>query len=178
VSVTEAPRPRMSAPARRDALIDAAIWEFAVGGLHGTPVSRVAQRAGVTQPYIFSLFTKRELFIAATERGFERVGEIVAAAAADFRAPGAESESELVAELCRGYAELLRSDRALLMLQHHAYAACGDPAIGASVRRAHGRLVTRVKRLNPVLGERIGEFVRYAMWINVTAMIGGEEPSA
>ena len=48
--------------------------EFAHGGLHGTPVERIARRVGVAQPYVFSLFpSKRELFLAALQRGFERV---------------------------------------------------------------------------------------------------------
>ena len=60
--------------------------EFAHGGLHGTPVDRIARRVGVAQPYVFSLFgSKRELFLAAVERGFERVGERFTEAAADVR---------------------------------------------------------------------------------------------
>ena len=50
--------------------------EFAHGGLHGTPVDRIARRVGVAQPYVFSLFAnKRELFLAAVERGFELIAE-------------------------------------------------------------------------------------------------------
>ena len=70
------PRQRVPAAERRDALIDAAVHEFAHGGLHGTPVDRIARHVGVAQPYVFSLFgSKRELFLAAVERGFELVGK-------------------------------------------------------------------------------------------------------
>ena len=70
---------------RRDALIEAAVHEFAHGGLHGTPVDRIARRVGVAQPYVFSLFgSKRELFLAAVERGFELIAETFTAAAAEF----------------------------------------------------------------------------------------------
>ncbi len=59
--------------------------EFAHGGLHGTPVDRIARRVGVAQPYVFSLFaSKRELFLAAVERGFELVAETFTRAAAEF----------------------------------------------------------------------------------------------
>lgn len=70
-------RTRVPAAQRRDALIEAAVVEFAHGGLHGTPVERIARRVGVTQPHVFSLFAsnKRELFVAAVKRGFELVGE-------------------------------------------------------------------------------------------------------
>ena len=77
---------RVPAAERRDALIDAAIEEFALGGLHGTPVDRIARRVGVAQPYVFSLFaTKRDLFIAAVERGFEMVSGLFTESAAEFK---------------------------------------------------------------------------------------------
>ena len=72
---TEAKTSRQRVPAaeRRDALIEAAVHEFAHGGLHGTPVDRIARNVGVAQPYVFSLFgSKRELFLAAVERCFSR----------------------------------------------------------------------------------------------------------
>ena len=69
--------------------------EFAHGGLHGTPVERIARRVGVAQPYVFSLFAgKRELFLAALERSFERVAETFRAAAADYREGRAPAECE------------------------------------------------------------------------------------
>src|SRR5580700_2821522 len=73
-STTEqkSPRQRIPAAERREELILAAVHEFAHGGLHGTPVERIARRVGVAQPYVFSLFaSKRELFLAAVERDFQ-----------------------------------------------------------------------------------------------------------
>ncbi len=79
------PRHRVPASERRDALIEAAVLEFAHAGLHGTPVDRIARRVGVAQPYVFSLFAnKRELFLAAVERCFELVGAAFEKAAAEF----------------------------------------------------------------------------------------------
>src|SRR6202035_5518496 len=74
-------RRRVPAAERREALIAAAVHEFASSGLHGTPVDRIARRVGVAQPYVFSLFAgKRELFLAAIQRGFEVTAETFAAA--------------------------------------------------------------------------------------------------
>src|SRR6201996_5842165 len=82
---TKTTRQRVPAAQRRDALISAAVHEFAHGGLHGTPVDRIARTVGVAQPYVFSLFgNKKELFLAAVERSFERVGELFTRAAAEF----------------------------------------------------------------------------------------------
>src|SRR5258706_3911558 len=60
---------RKTAEERRDQILDAAITEFAIGGLHGTSTEKIAQRVGLSQPYLFRLFeTKKQLFIAAIER--------------------------------------------------------------------------------------------------------------
>src|SRR6478609_733762 len=64
---------RLTAEERRDAVIAAALTEFAQGGLAGTSTDAIARRAGVSQPYLFQLFgTKKELFIAVIHRCFER----------------------------------------------------------------------------------------------------------
>lgn len=57
-SQNKTPRPRVPASERREALIEAAVHEFAQTGLHGTPVDRIARRVGVAQPYVFSLFAR------------------------------------------------------------------------------------------------------------------------
>src|SRR5580658_7150701 len=92
---TSEKRQRVPAAERRDALIDAALDEFAQTGLHGTPVDRIARRVGVAQPYVFSLFpTKRDLFIAAVERGFEMVTELFTESALQFKRDHADEEYE------------------------------------------------------------------------------------
>src|SRR5450755_4617666 len=78
-------RQRVPASERRDALIDAAVHEFAQTGFHGTPVDRIARRVGVAQPYVFSLFgSKRDLFLAAVERGFAQITARLTEGAANF----------------------------------------------------------------------------------------------
>src|SRR3954453_8125006 len=86
MSATNTPaRKRVPAAERREELISAAVHEFAHGGLHGTPVERIARRVGVAQPYVFSLFqSKRELFLAALERGFQLVAETFTKGAEEF----------------------------------------------------------------------------------------------
>ena len=145
-------RRRVPAAERREELIAAAVHEFAHGGLHGTPVERIARRVGVAQPYVFSLFgNKRELFLAALERSFERIAAAFEQAAADFREGRAPAECEDALEaMGRAYMELLASDRDYLMLQHQSYAACDDE-VGARprappLRRAGGARAAAVRR--------------------------------
>ena len=135
-------RRRVPAAERREALISAAVHEFAGSGLHGTPVDRIARRVGVAQPYVFSLFAgKRELFLAAIDHCFDRFDDTFVRAAADFRAGASPEDCEdALMAMGRAYKELLDTDRDYLMLQHQAYAACDDPLVCARVRRRYAEL--------------------------------------
>lgn len=160
-------------------LIDAAVAEFAHGGLSGTPVDRVARRVGVAQPYVFSLFpTKRDLFLAAVERGFQRVADVFTAAAAAYREGSAPAECEdALMAMGLAYKQLLASDRDCLLLQHQAYAACHDEHVRAAVRRCYARLVEMVRTLSGAEEERLDDFFRHGMALNVAAAMAVPELS-
>ena len=173
------PRQRVPAAERRDALTEAAVHEFARGGLHGTPVDRIARRVGVAQPYVFSLFAnKRELFLAAIDRCFELVTATFTTAAAQVDADAAPPQADVLKAMGNAYMELLSSHRDYLMLQHHAYAACDDELIRTHVRSSYARLVAHVERLSGAEPEPIDEFFRYGMWLNVAAAMGVQDLSA
>jgi AcrR family transcriptional regulator len=172
-------RQRVPASERRDALIDAAVHEFAHGGLHGTPVARIAQRVGVAQPYVFSLFpTKRDLFLAAVERGFDLTGETFSRTAEEFDPATAPPDVDVLRAMGRAYVETLETHRDYLLLQHQAYAACDDPVIRDRVRYLYARLVAHVESLSEAEPERIDDFLRHGMWLNVAAAMGVEDLSA
>jgi AcrR family transcriptional regulator len=166
-------RRRMSADERREAIVEAAVHEFAHGGLHGTPVDRIARAVGVAQPYVFSLFSsKRELFLAAVARGFATIGEVFTQAAAAYDPALAEEGSDMLSAMGTAYVEMLERDRDQLMLQHQAYAACDDPVVRDRVRAHYAELVNLVQRLSGALPERIDQFFSYGMWLNVAAAMG------
>jgi AcrR family transcriptional regulator len=178
-ATTSTRRQRVPAAERRDALIEAAVHEFAQGGLHGTPVDRVARRVGVAQPYVFSLFgSKRELFLAAVERCFDLVAETFTRAAEEFDPTAAPPDIDVLKAMGHAYVELLSLHRDYLMLQHHAYAACDDEVIRKRVRASYARLVVHVEQLSGAEQERIDDFFRYGMWLNVAAAMGVEDLSA
>jgi AcrR family transcriptional regulator len=160
-------------------LISAAVHEFARGGLHGTAVDRIARRVGVAQPYVFSLFpNKRELFIAAIERSFERIADAFRRAAADHReGRGPEECEDTLQAMGLAYRELLESDRDYLMLQHQCYAACDDEVVRARVRHRFAGLVELARELSDADPERLDEFFRRGMALNVAAALGVEELS-
>jgi len=170
-------RQRVPAAERRDALVDAAIHEFAQTGLHGTPVDRIARRVGVAQPYVFSLFSsKRELFLQAVERCFEKVYEMLAEATKEFDPAIAVPGSTPLSPMANAYNEQLDENRDLLLLQQHAYAACGDDQVRPRVRACYERLQAQVKELSGADDETVEEFFRYGMWINVNAALGVADP--
>jgi AcrR family transcriptional regulator len=166
-------RQRVPASERRDALIEAAVHEFAHGGLHGTPVDRIARRVGVAQPYVFSLFgSKKELFLAAVERGFQVVEERLRQGAADFDPAIALPDADVLTAMGNAYVQLLETDRDYLMLQLNSYAACDDEVIRERVRGWYARLIARVQEISGADSESLDEFFRYGMWLNVAAAMG------
>src|SRR3974377_2115204 len=67
---------RMPAAERREMVLDAAVAEFAVHGLAGTPAEDAARGAGISQPYLFRLFpTKKALFLALVDQCYRRVAD-------------------------------------------------------------------------------------------------------
>ena len=159
------PSTRLTADERRLQILGFAREEFAATGLHGTSTEVIAQRAGVSQPYLFRLFgTKKGLFMACVERGFDHVAEVFANAA-----EGAQRGHELEA-MALGYAQLLQ-DRQELLAQMQAYAACADPEIRELVRARFAALWRLVERLSGAPGDDIRAFFAKGMLMNVAAAV-------
>jgi AcrR family transcriptional regulator len=173
------PRKRVPAAERRDALIEAAVHHFAHGGLQGTKVSAIAKDVGVAQPYVFSLFpTKRDLFLAAVGRCFEKVEALFREAVAEFEKNGPqEPEEDAMKAIGHAYMGRITENPDQLLLQMQAYAACGDDAgIQTTVRRNFARLVDLARELTGVTDdEEIDGFFQIGMWCNVAAALGVED---
>jgi len=159
--VTHMPRqraPLSTSEARRDAVVDAAIAEFAHTGYHGTPISNVAALAGISQAYVFKLFPgKITLFVAALDRCFELVENALSAGAA--RVDGAEPEKILHA-MGGAYAELIADNR-LLMLQVHAQSAADIPEIAEALRRGFARVTRFAKKRSGAENAQVQRFIAY-----------------
>jgi AcrR family transcriptional regulator len=156
-------RTRQTAEERREAIGDIAYEEFALRGLHGTPTSEIAKKAGISHAYLFRLFpTKTDLFIKAAERCFERTYETFRKAA-----EGKEGAEALEA-MGHAYVELL-DDRTALLAQLHNYTACEDPEICAVVRKGFGELVQFVEKASGADPDTVRMFFATGMLLNVVA---------
>ena len=157
------PRQRIPAAERRELVLDAAVAEFAVHGLAGTSTEDVARRAGISQPYLFRLFsTKKALFLALVERCFSRLEGTFTAAAGDL------TGDEALAAMADSYTRLL-DDRTLLLLQMQIYAACGDPEIRDVTRAAYKHLWEMVERITGLPFQAVVDFFAVGMLMNVAA---------
>jgi AcrR family transcriptional regulator len=167
---------RSSKEERRREIVEAAVREFSIGGLHGTPVEAIAKQVGVSQPYLFQLFgTKKDLFIAAVRRGFERTVAVFRTAAAE--AGEDAGPVEILTEMGVAYHRLL-DDRSLLLMQMQAYAACADEEIRDVVRDEMLRLVHFVQSASGAPEAAIREWLAYGMLMNVVAAMDLTEVDA
>lgn len=154
----------MSAEARRDQVLEAAVTEFALSGLNGTSTEVIARRVGVSQPYLFRLFgTKKDLFLAAVNRTFDRTIET-------FRRAAEANPGRVLPAMGDAYSKLV-SNREELLMQLQAYAACGDPEVQAVVRTRFSKLLIELTALSGADDHAVMSFVRTGMLLNVvTAM--------
>ncbi len=98
--------------------IEAALAEFGQTGYNGTSTAVIAERVGVSQPYLFRLFpSKRALFLAAAERCFDDIEGLMRDAAG-----GLYGEDALKA-MSVAYNRTLRERPELLRFQLKLYAA-------------------------------------------------------
>ena len=86
-------------------------------------------------------------------------------------------DTDALTAMGKAYVEMLSTDRDHLMLQLQAYAACDDELIRDRVRALYAQLVRHVETISGADQERIDDFFRYGMWLNVTAAMGVEDLS-
>jgi AcrR family transcriptional regulator len=156
---------RHTAEERRVEIAAAAAIEFARRGLDGATTDRIAERAGVSQPYVVRLFgTKKALFLAVANRAFERIAAAFQAAAVG------ETVDERLEGMALAYIQLLQ-DRDELALQLQLYAAAYDPEIRACVATRFAQLHELCGELSGADPERLRSFIAQGMLCNVAAAL-------
>ncbi|MFD0362286.1 TetR/AcrR family transcriptional regulator [Nocardia sp. GCM10030253] len=167
----------MTATERSEEVLQAAVSAFAESGYAATKTDEIARRAGVSQPYVIRLFgTKQQLFLAATHRVCDRIEEIFRVAAAEGITPESTTEEKMHA-LGRGYQTFL-TERELLLVLLHAFAAASDPAIGPAVRERFGGLYGVIEELSDAPIEDMRRFLATGMLLTVMTAMGVAGPEA
>jgi AcrR family transcriptional regulator len=164
---------RLRSDERREAVIAAAIGEFAANGFAGTSTMSIAKRVGVSQPYLFQLYpTKKDLFIAAVRACFDDIRAIFEEAAREARKRSDDPMTLLMA-MGQRYIDLLRDrDRAKLRLQLQAYSASADPEIGDVVRGEWTSLHDTVALVSGATEAQIHGWFAEGMLLTVAAAMG------
>lgn len=156
---------RKTAAERREQILDAAIEEFAAGGLRGASVEEMAARVGVSQPYVYKLFgTKKGLFLAAMRTVRERVLE------AFRRAAEADPENALEAMGHSYDRSLFGREERLMLLQ--GFAASSDPEVREAVGEGYAELWRFVEETSGASEEEVRAFFATGMLLTVDAAIG------
>ena len=129
---------RKSAEVRREEILEAAMEEFAHGGLHGTSTEKIAQRAGISQPYLYRLYPNKEALFAAV---VDHVSVVMTETLVEHSSVGAGATAS---DAARGAYAALVQDRAILRFLMHANCAAGEPLVGEARstkrdQRRHGK---------------------------------------
>ena len=153
----------MSADDRRASILEAAIEEFGRTGMHATTTEAIAQRAGISQPYLFRLFgTKTDLITAAIEHHTAQLR--AAFREAVEQRPEGTSPFEAMG---LAYLELLEADPNPLRCQLHTWAAASDPDIEEVSRRTYREIWTEVSELSGADAAIVRDFMAQGMLLTV-----------
>jgi AcrR family transcriptional regulator len=139
-------RPHVSdAEDRREAALIAARTEFAEWGYHGATTAAIAERADISQSYLYALFpNKKDLFISCYRWHHRQIMDIMATAA---EAPDSEQARSRMHE---SYVDKVQEPSYFLFRLQATAAAASDKDIADEVRRA---FIESSQRLLGMLGE-------------------------
>lgn len=157
---------RMTAGQRRELILDAAIEEYGRAGMHQVSTESIAERAGVSQPYLFRLFgTKNDLIVAAIRHHTEHVRQVFREAAQNH------GESTPLAAMGLAYFQMLTHDPNSLRCQLHTWAAASDPLIGPVARETYLQILEDIRSLSGADHEEIIAFLSHGMLLTVAAAL-------
>ena len=140
---------RLTAPARREQILDVALEVFATTGFHSTSMNEVAEAAGVTKPVLYQHFdSKRALYQALLDEvGSRLLGNIAKAVA---EATDGKSQTELG---FRAYFRWVAEDHDAFLLLFGS-GSRRDDEFASAVRRITAEAADAIA---PLIAVEIGE---------------------
>ena len=166
--------PRQTAGERREEVLRGAIDEFATYGYHGGSTRRIADAAGISQPYVQRLYgTKTALFIAALDRVAEDILSAWRRQLHELRqARGDDPTPRDLLDALRPAYESFVDDVIGLRLVLQAAAAASEPEIARALKDNMGRMFSWVREETGASYEDVREFWAQGMTLTMAASIG------
>ncbi|QSQ17913.1 TetR/AcrR family transcriptional regulator [Myxococcus landrumensis] len=159
----------MKSDERRRAVVAAAIKCFAEKGFYGTTTHEIAELVGISQPYLYRLYSNKEaLFVAAVDHVSVVMADTLVSHSRDMRDGGGAFDN-----VRRAYATLV-ADRTILRFLMQANCAVGETLVGEAVRRCYAKQVDIVRQM---LGndDAVRRWFGAGMLDNVVAVLGLED---
>lgn len=157
----------MKAEDRKLLILEAAIEEYGRSGMQATSTEVIAERAGVSQPYLFRLFgTKAGLIGAAIEHHTAHLRRTFRDAAEQRDADTSPLEAMAMA-----YLGFMEQDTNLLRCQLHTWAAASDPAIKDVAQRTYREIWAEIAELSGATAAEVREFMAHGMLLTVVAAL-------
>ncbi|MGG4142639.1 TetR/AcrR family transcriptional regulator [Paenibacillus algorifonticola] len=125
-----------TAASRRSDIVSAAIEIFSEIGYYRATTAQVAERAAISQPYVYRFFTKESLLVEALDVSWQRIVK------AFQQVIDTEEPATLESGLIRAYEEIMGSHRNEALLQMQAQTIRETP-----VRDAMRQGTAQVKQL-------------------------------
>ncbi|MFB9331100.1 TetR/AcrR family transcriptional regulator [Paenibacillus aurantiacus] len=106
---------------RRTDIVAAAIEVFAEIGYYRATTAQVAERANISQPYVYRFFTKESLLVEALEVSWQRIMQAFGRVIASEKPEGLEEG------LIQAYEAIMESHRSEILLQMQAQTIQDQP---------------------------------------------------
>lgn len=157
----------MKADDRRRLVVEAATVEYGRSGMHEVSTEAIAERAGVSQPYLFRLFgSKNGLIAAAIEHHGKRIRDVFRDAV-ENRAPDTAPLDAMAA----AYVQLLEDDPDALRAQLHSWGAASDPKIGPVAKKCYRAIWSDIVELSGAGADEVRDFMAHGMLLTVVAAL-------
>lgn len=151
---------------RRTDIVSAAIEVFAEIGYYRATTAQVAERAAISQPYVYRFFTKESLLVEALEVSWQRILE------AFQRVIDTASPEQLEEGLIRAYEKVMESHRNEILLQMQSQTIREAP-IREAMKKGMGQVQQLVENAFRQAGiaderDRTSNFLARGMLCNVS----------
>jgi AcrR family transcriptional regulator len=158
---------RMKAEDRKVLILEAAVEEYGRSGMAATSTEVIAERAGVSQPYLFRLFgTKADLIVAAIEHHTTRLRRTFREAA-EQRDP----DTSPLEAMALAYIGFMNDDVNSLRCQLHTWAAGSDPAIKDVAQRTYREIWEDIATLSGASADEVRDFMAQGMLLTIVAAL-------